>query len=116
LITRDGNPIIEQRGDILLFVTFRPGQPGEISFTGGYPFASGSTIGMEVDGTMFELFSEGDWAWPGTPEDDIKILATMKNGSNARLTGKSDSGTQIQDTFSLLGFTNAMEEASKRCK
>jgi hypothetical protein len=33
-----------RRGDILLFVTFRPGKPGEISFTGGYPFAGGSTV------------------------------------------------------------------------
>jgi hypothetical protein len=39
-----------RRGDILLFVTFRPGKPGEISFTGGYPFAGGSTVDVTVDG------------------------------------------------------------------
>ena len=42
--TRDGQPVSVRRGDILLFVTFRPGKPGEISFTGGYPFAGGSTV------------------------------------------------------------------------
>jgi hypothetical protein len=42
--SRDGKPVSVRRGDILLFVTFRPGKPGEISFTGGYPFAGGSTV------------------------------------------------------------------------
>ena len=114
--TRDGQPVSVRRDDILLFVTFRPGQPGEISFTGGYPFAGGSTVGMNVDGTSFDLFSDGEWAWTGTPEDDAKILAAMKKGSSALLTAKSGKGTQTQDTFSLRGFTAAMEDAAKRCK
>ena len=114
--TRDGQPVSVRRGDILLFVTFRPGQPGEISFSGGYPFAGGSTVGMNVDGTKYDLFSDGEWAWPGTPEDDAKILAAMKKGSAAILTAKSGKGTQTQDTFSLRGFTAAMEEAAKQCQ
>lgn len=114
--TRDGQPVLAKRGDILLFVTYRPGQPGEVSFTGGYPFAGGSTVAMNVDGTTYDLFSDGEWAWPGTPEDDAKILAAMKKGSSAVMTAKSSKGTQTQDTFSLRGFTAAMEEASKRCQ
>lgn len=113
--TRDGQPVSVRRGDILLFVTFRPGQAGEISFIGGYPFAGGSKVAMNVDGTTYELFSDGEWAWPGTPEDDAAILAAMKKGSSAVMTAKSGKGTQTQDTFSLRGFTAAMEEAAKRC-
>ena len=52
--TRDGQPVLAKRGDILLFVTYRPGQPGEVSFTGGYPFAGGSTVAMNVDGTTYD--------------------------------------------------------------
>lgn len=114
--TRDGQPVSVRRGDILLFVTFRPGQPGEVSFSGGYPFADGSTVAMNVDGTTFELFTDGEWAWPGTPADDVTILDAMKKGSAATLTGRSGKGTQTQDTFSLRGFTAAMEEAAKRCQ
>ncbi len=113
--TRDGQPVSVRRGDILLFVTYRPGQAGEISFIGGYPFAGGSNVSMDVDGTQYQLFTDGEWAWPGSPEDDAKILAAMKKGSSAILTAKSGKGTQTQDTFSLRGFTAAMEEAAKRC-
>ena len=114
--TRDGQPVQVRRGDILLFVTFRPGSPGEISFTGGYPFAGGSTVKLVVDGANYDLFTDGEWAWPGSKEDDAAILAAMKKGATAVLTARSGKGTQTKDTFSLRGFTAAMTEAEKRCK
>lgn len=114
--TRDGQPVQVRRGDILLFVTFRPGKPGEISFSGGYPFASGSTVKVDVDGNSFDLFTDGEWAWPGAAEDDAALLAALKKGATAVISAKSGKGTQTKDTFSLRGFTAAMTEAEKRCK
>lgn len=114
--SRDGQPVSVRRGDIMLFVTFRPGQPGEISFTGGYPFAEGSTVSVDVDGKGFELFTDGEWAWPASPDQDAALLAALKAGSEAKLTARSGKGTQTQDTFSLRGFTAAMTEAEGRCK
>lgn len=59
--TKGGKPVSVRRGDILLFVTSKPGKPGEVSFSGGYPFEGGSTVTMEVDGTTFNLVTEGEW-------------------------------------------------------
>jgi len=116
--SKDGKPVSVRRGDIRLFVTFRPGSgaAGEISFTGGYPFAPGSTVNMTIDSSSFELFVDGEWGWPANKEDDAAMLKAMKNGSSAVLTARSARGTQTKDTFSLLGFTAAMDEAEKRCK
>jgi hypothetical protein len=115
--TRDGRSVSVRRGDVLLFVTYRPTQnvAGEISFTGGYPFAEGSTATMDVSGTTFELFTEGEYAWPATPADDLKIVTAMKRGANAVLTARSSRGTETKDTFSLLGATAMIEDAEKRC-
>jgi hypothetical protein len=113
--TRDGKPAQVTRGDILLFVTFRPGKAGEVSFTGGYPFAGGSTVEMDVGGTKYSLFTDGEWAWSGSAEDDARIVAALKAGTSAILTARSARGTQTRDTFSLLGFTAAMDEAARRC-
>lgn len=115
--TRDGRVVSVRRGDILLFVTYRPEQSisGEVSFTGGYPFADGSTATMEVGGTTFELFTEGEYAWPATPADDAKIVTAMKRGANAVVTARSSRGTQTKDTFSLLGATAMIEDAENRC-
>lgn len=115
--TRDGRTVAVRRGDILLFVTYRPSQgvAAEVAFTGGYPFADGSTVSLDVSGTKFDLFTDGEWAYPATPEDDTKIVTAMKAGAEAVLVGQSSRGTVTTDTFSLLGFTATVEEADKRC-
>jgi hypothetical protein len=116
--TRDGREVAVRRSDILLMAFYRPDAKvqGQITFTGGYPFAKGSTVNMDINGTQFELFTEGEWAWAPTPGDDAKIIAAMKRGSSAVLTAHSQKGTQTKDTFSLLGFTAAVEGAEKRCQ
>ena len=116
--TRDGRIVSVKRGDILLFVNFRPESKvnGQLSFTGGYPFAGRSNVTLNVDGTNFALFTEGEWAWARSDEDDVEIIKAMKKGAKAILTAKSSRGTKTQDTFSLLGFTAALEDAEKRCK
>lgn len=115
--TKDGQTVAVRRGEVLLMVFYRPGASvqGQVAFTGGYPFASGSTASMEIAGSTFQLFTEGEWAWPATPEDDAKVVAAMKRGADTTLTARSGRGTQTADRFSLLGFTAAEEDASKRC-
>jgi hypothetical protein len=39
----------------------------------------------------------------------------MKRGAEAVVTGVSGRGTTTIDTFSLLGFTAAIEDAETRC-
>jgi hypothetical protein len=115
--SRDGRVVAVRRGDILLFVSYIPGSgvKGQVSFTGGYPFRDGSTVTMEISGTSFDLFTEGEMAWAASESDDAKIVDAMKRGADAKLTAFSSRGTKTEDTFSLLGFTAAVEEAAKRC-
>lgn len=116
LNTRGGNPVQVRRGDILLFATYRPGNDTpEISFTGGYPFAEDSTVDLTVGSNEYQLFVQGEWAWTGSPEDDARILETLRAGAEAVLTARSSRGTDTQDTFSLFGFTAATEEAERQC-
>lgn len=116
--TKEGRVVAVRRGSILLMAFYRPEADvaGQITFTGGYPFASGSTVNLNIDGTEFELFTEGEWAWPASTSDDAKILTAMKRGRSAVLTARSSRGTTTKDTFSLSGFTAAVEDAEARCK
>ncbi len=116
--TKDGQTVAVRRSAILLMAYYRPGADvkGQITFTGGYPFAKGSTVNIDVSGNKFEMFTEGEWAWPASPGDDAKIISAMKRGADAILTARSSKGTVTKDTFSLLGFTAAIEGAEKRCQ
>jgi invasion protein IalB len=115
--TRDGRVVSVRRSDILLMVFYRPAAKieGQITFTGGYPFAKDSTVSLNISGTDFVLITDGEWAWSATEGEDKKIVAAMKRGAQAVLTARSGRGTQTEDTFSLSGFTAAVEDAEKRC-
>lgn len=115
--TRDGRVVAANRGQILLMVFYRPnsGASGQVAFTGGYPFNDGSQVTVNISGNEFSLFTDGEWAWPASPADDAKIVSAMKRGADAVVTGVSSRGTTTKDTFSLLGFTAAVEDAEKRC-
>ena len=110
-----------QRGDVRLFVAFRPGESvtNEVSFTSGYPFRSGSTVKLQVGSDGYTLGpGQGDaaeWAWTD-PSDDSRAVAAMRRGTSAVVTGTSSRGTITEDTFSLSGFTAAIEDAAGRCQ
>lgn len=119
--TKDGRVVAVRRGAIQLFVTYIPssGATGQISFTGGYPFAPGSQVTMVVGDQTFQLFTDtqtnAEMAWAASESDDAKIVTALKRGTTAVLTARSSRGTNTKDTFSLLGFTAALEDAEKRC-
>ena len=119
--TKDGRVVAVRRGDILLFVSYIPSQnaKGQVSFTGGYPFAPGSQVSLEIGSQTFQLFTDAEtnkeMAWSPSDADDAKILTAMKRGAEAVLTARSARGTTTKDTFSLLGFTAALAEAESRC-
>jgi invasion protein IalB len=114
--TKDGRVVAVTRGQILLMVFYRPSADakGQVAFTGGYPFASGSTVNVNISGNEFDLIADGEWAWPAIG-DDAKIVAAMKRGASAIVSARSSRGTLTKDTFSLLGFTAAVDDAAKRC-
>ena len=115
--SRDGQEVAAQRGDIRLFVSYWPGdgRQGEVSATGGYPYAEGSTVTITIGSERFEMFTDGELAWAASPTDDGRIIAAMRRGTEAVVAGQSGRGTRTEDTFSLLGFTAAVADAEQRC-
>lgn len=115
--TRDGKVVQVTRSDIRFFVFYRPGAnvKGQVAFTGGYSFATGRAVVLEVDGGKYNLSAKGEWAWPASAEEDAKIVAAMKRGAKAVITAQSGRGTKTKDTFSLQGFTKAVGIAGQNC-
>ncbi|MDJ1008227.1 MAG: invasion associated locus B family protein [Paracoccaceae bacterium] len=116
--TRSGERVSVSRGDTLLMVSYIPSQnvKGQVSWTGGYPLAPGRSVTVTIGDTSVQMTTvEGEWAWADTPEDDARLIAAMKRGANAVVSARSSRGTDTRDTFSLMGFTAAVEEAARRC-
>lgn len=115
---RGGQPVSVNRGDIFLMIAIRPGAgvKNEVSFMAGYPFKKGGAVKMEIGSADFELFTEGEAAWTDSGGQDDQVVAAMRRGAKAVVTGVSSRGTTTVDTFSLLGFTAALAEARALCK
>jgi len=115
---RGGQQVSVNRGEIFLMVAVRPADnvANEISFTSGYPFKKGSEVEAKVGSAAFTLFTDGENAWLSGPDQDAKLVASFRKGLNATVKGVSSRGTTTVDTFSLLGFTAALESAQTRCK
>jgi invasion protein IalB len=117
---RGGASVDVNRGVIRLFVSFRPSQSvaNEVSFSSGYPLAE--AVRVEIGGDAYTLTpgtgESNQWAWPASPAEDARLVAAMRRGADAKVTGVSTRGTTTIDTFSLIGFTAAVTEAEERCR
>lgn len=126
--TRDGRVVAAKRDPSYFIVFFNPtlGANGQVSVTGGYPYREGSFVSVDIGGTKFDLFTgkeddpgtpvvETEMAWTASDTEDSKLVTAMKRGADAVVVGTSSRGTKTTDTYSLFGFTAAVEDAEKRC-
>ncbi len=107
-----------KRGPIWLLITHRPYKKikGEVGIYVGYPFKTGSTVVIDVDGTKFKLYTVEDTAWVEDPDVEKKLVAAMRAGRKMVVLGTSKRGTKTTDNYSLKGFTRAHKAINRACK
>lgn len=126
---RDGQPVSVERGDIRLFINLFADSPGvtEPSFRAGYTLTTDSPATVTISGAETPLYPNAayctqagaiercdQYAWT-EPDDDAGLVAAMKGGREAVVTARSQRGTITTDTFSLTGFTAALDDAIQAC-
>ena len=115
---RNGKSVAVKRGDIFMMISIRPadGVANEVSFLSGYPLKKGSEVKVSVGPKSYTLFTEGENAWAPSADDDAAMVDAFRRGAKAKVKGVSTRGTNTVDTFSLSGFTAALEAAVALCK
>jgi len=81
----------------------------------GYPFDTTKFPVVLIDGAAHTMVAEKSAAWLAKDEDEAAFVAAMKAGSKLVVKGTSLKGTQTTDTYSLAGFTAAMQTIDKAC-
>jgi len=108
----------KKRGDIFAIVTFRPQENtvNEVSFQIGYEFKNGEDAIATIDGNKtFKMFTQNESAWTYDKKSDEAMVAAMRAGTSMVVKGISSRGTKTTDTYSLKGFTKALNAAAKAC-
>jgi invasion protein IalB len=84
-----------------------------LQITAGFNYKSPESVEVQIDDEKFEFYSDAsDTAWA---KDDKKIINAMKKGLSFVTTGVSSKGTKVIDTYTLKGFTSAVNKLSNGC-
>ena len=101
-----------------LLVARLPGDPPpeQVSVQPGYSFLKGSVVEAKVGSRTFRLFTDGEHAWTRTNDEDRTLIEAMKAGATITVRGTSVRNTYSLDTYSLSGFTAAVEAMRAACR
>jgi len=92
---------------------------GEPEVVPGYQYKDGSTVVVQVGADKFSFFTKNEdnagGAWALNTSDEAKLIAAMRNGAQAVVTGTSKRGTLTRDTYSLGGISDAVDKIHAAC-
>lgn len=106
------------RGPVGVLVTHLNGgsAKNQVSAALGYKPKSGSLVRLIIDGKPFILRKvDGDRAWAKDAVADDLILRSMRRGRRMLLTGETEDGQKIEDSFSLNGLSKSVRMAAGAC-
>ncbi len=81
----------------------------------GYQYNLGEDIVVMIDNTSFKFYSTEDSSETAWTNNDEKVVYAMKKGLVLVLSGQSSRGTITNDTYTLKGFTSAINKLNKDC-
>lgn len=104
------------RGEPFVMVTHRGAVTDEVSVSSGYPYKEKSQVSLTIDSRRYDLFTQGDRGWAYDEAQDKNIAGAMMKGSQMVVKGTSQKGTFSSDTYSLSGFTAALNKMKTLCR
>ena len=81
----------------------------------GYKYNLDKDIIVKIDNTSFEFYSTEDSSETAWTNNDEKVIYAMKKGLELVLIGQSNRGTMTKDTYTLKGFTSALNKLNEDC-
>ena len=109
-------PETKQRGDNYILVYRIIGSDENIiQVEAGYKYNLEKNINVKIDNTTFNFYSTEDSSETAWTNDDSKVIYAMKKGLDLTLTGESSRGTVTNDTYTLKGFTAAINKLNNNC-
>ena len=109
-------PETKKRGDNYILVYKIIGSDENIvQVEAGYKYNLDKDIIIKIDNTPFSFYSTEDSSDTAWTNDDQKVIYAMKKGLDLVLSGESSRGTITNDTYTLKGFTAAINKLNKNC-
>jgi len=112
------NPPNRPRDPAYAFVSTRPAEKvvNEVSIMIGYALKPGSESSLEVGGSSFAMYTQGDGLWIKNAAEEEQMVSAMRKSADVTVKGISAKGTETVDVFSLKGLSQALDRLAQDCK
>jgi hypothetical protein len=112
------NPPNRPRDPAYAFVSTRPAEKvvNEVSIMIGYALKPGSESSLEVGGSSFAMYTQGDGLWIKNAAEEEQMVSAMRKSAEVTVKGVSAKGTETTDVFSLKGLSQALDRLAQDCK
>ena len=110
-----------KRGPIFPMVSDWPARKvkAEPQIVLGYPAREGGAASLGIGSDKFSFFlrnvNKDGSGWLQSLGDNPKLIDSMRGGVTAVAKALSQRGTHTTDTYSLAGFSNALDKAHSAC-
>jgi hypothetical protein len=108
----------KNRGNPFIAITHAPqsGVRDQVSYIADYELNPNRDVTLTIGEQSFSLsVLQRDRAWAKDGDTDRAMIEAMRKGSSLTVKGISSRGTEITDTYSLLGFSRAYQAISAAC-
>jgi invasion protein IalB len=112
------NPPNRPRDASYAFISSRPGEKvsNEVSIMIGYTLKPGSEGSVEVGGSRYAMYTQGDGLWIKNAAEEDRLVEALRKGADAVVKGVSAKGTETTDTFPLKGLAQALDKLAQECR
>jgi hypothetical protein len=112
------NPPNRPRDPAYAFVSTRPAERvvNEVSIMIGYALKPGSESSLEVGGSSYAMYTQGDGLWIKNAAEEEQMVSAMRKSAEVIVKGVSAKGTETTDVFSLKGLSQALDRVAQDCK
>jgi hypothetical protein len=112
------NPPNRPRDPAYAFVSTRPAEKvvNEVSIMIGYALKPGSESSLEVGGSAYAMYTQGDGLWIKNAAEEEQMVSAMRKSAEATVKAVSARGTETTDVFSLKGLSQALDRVAQDCK
>ena len=112
------NPPNRPRDPAYAFVSTRPAEKvvNEVSIMIGYALKPGSESSLEVGGSAYAMYTQGDGLWIKNAAEEEQMVSAMRKSAEVTVKGVSAKGTETTDVFSLKGLAQALDRLAQDCE
>jgi hypothetical protein len=128
------DPEVSERQQAYAFISERPSERvrNEISFVMGFTVATSGDVKekkpkkpkkgdapvaptLTIGDSVYDLAPKGSDLWIKNPAEESKVIAEMRKGATLVIKAAAKKGGRTTDTYSLAGFSQAIDKALKEC-